>query len=136
MGDQDRSVNPCLRRSTDGAHPQNNTNSELQRLMWVIFYYEKKYDKRELAEFLGIAVDTFHAYCNGDLRLHVDTARKVIEFIAAHNPKDRRLINHLLPPGYVAVPLLDGHLKTSIDEVIDLAIDLRMKIKKEGRAGA
>ena len=100
--------------------------------MWKIFYYDKRYDKREIAEFLGIAVDTFHAYCNGDLRLHIDVARAVATWIAGKNPKDRDLIDYLLPEGFVSIPILKGNMRVTLNEIIDLACDVNEKIKKEG----
>jgi transcriptional regulator with XRE-family HTH domain len=127
-------VNPCLRASAEGRHPQNHANSDFQRLLWTTLFYEKGYDKRELAERLGVAVDTLHAYANGDLRLHIDAARAIIAYIAEKNPKDRRFVDYFLKDGgMLAIPVLEGRFEAALKDVIDIATDIAMKIKKQMR---
>ena len=128
---REEEVHPYLRRRVDSCHPQIYTNSDYQRLMWLALYYEKKYDKEELADRLRVACDTLHAYSAGELRFHIDMAPKVNQFIADCDPKDDRFINHFLPKGYVAIPIA-GDLHIGLKMVLDVALDIYKKIKKEG----
>jgi len=133
MSNDERNVHPYLRRMADGEVQKNHANSDFQRLMWTVFFYEKAYSKNDLAAYLDVAVDTLHAYCNGDLRLHVDAARKVVQFVAGLNPKDRRFTNYFLKgTGLSAIPVDIGE---TLDGIICLAVDLRKKVKAAVKSG-
>jgi hypothetical protein len=94
--------------------------------MWTVFFYDKTYSKNDLAAYLGVAADTVHAYANGDLRLHVDTAKRVNEFVLSRNPKDRRFAKYFLPEGWTVVPC---DIYETLDDIINMAHDLKMKIR-------
>jgi len=126
MSNEREDVHPYLRRPVDAPIQKNYANSDYQRLLWTLVFYEKAYPKNDLAAYLGVTVDTLHAYANGDLRLHSDTIRKINEFALAHNPKNRKLVNHHLPKGWVAVP---ADIYGVLQDIIDVAIDLRGELK-------
>lgn len=128
MSANDRSVHPYLRRSVDSPIHRNPAGSDFQRLMWTAIYHDHLYDKADVAAHLGVAIDTLHAYCNCDLRMHPDLMHAFVEYVAAHNPKDRRFIHYFLPEGWVAIPLHDGSdtIKTAL-AMIDVLFDLTRK---------
>ena len=128
----ERSVHPYLRRSVDAPIRRNPSGSDFQRLMWTAIYHDRRYDKADVAAHLGVAVDTLHAYCNCDLRMHPDLMRAFVEYVAAHDPKDRRFIHYFLPAGWVAIPLDDGRdtIKTAT-AMIDVLLDMTGKAKRE-----
>jgi len=128
MNDREN-VHPYLRRNADNRNPRNATSSDFQRHMWNAIISEKKYDKREVAEALGVAADTVHAYANCDLRLHLDAAKEFIQFVADRNEKDRRFLNYFLPRGYVALKLdPNGDTIKLIGAMMDVIADLRNKV--------
>jgi hypothetical protein len=98
-----RRVNPNERASLD------YRNSDFQRLLYQLVIYEKKINLIELAEHLGKKPDTIYAYCEGELRLHVDEVRRIIAYVAAHDPKETRLVDYFCAPaGFLAMPKLVG----------------------------
>lgn len=126
MSREDRFVHPYLRQSVDEPVHKNYANSDYQRLLWTLVFYEKVYPKNDLAAHLGVTVDTLHAYANGDLRLHSDTIRRINEFALNHNSKNRKLANHHLPKGWVAVP---ADVYSVTQDIIDVALDLQKELK-------
>lgn len=92
--------NPRGRRLTDNHY----RGSDFQRLLWNVFIYQRRYSKDELAIYLNKAPDTVLAYCQGELRLHVDLVREIIRFVAEKNPEDTELLDFFLrPAGRISV---------------------------------
>lgn len=127
MSRDEQDVHPYLRRAVDTGIQKNYCHSDYQRLLWTLVYYEKAYPKNELAAHIGVSVDTLHAYANGDLRLHSDTIKKINEFCLAHDPHNRKLANHHLPRGWVAVP---ADIYGVLGDIINVSLDLQAKLKK------
>ena len=112
-------VNPNERGSVD------YKQSDFQRLLYQIFIYEKKFNIAELAEYLGKRPDTVYAYCEGQLRLHVDEVRRIIRFIG---DRDNRLVDYFCrPAGFT--PMQDGILKNreAVRELLEHADRLTRK---------
>lgn len=89
-------VNPKERESVD------YRQSDFQRLLYQLFIYEKKFNIADLAEYLGKRPDTIYAYCEGQLRLHMDDARRIVKFVGT---RDHRLVDYFAEAGgYTAMP--------------------------------
>jgi len=118
-----RRVNPHEHDSLD------YRQSEFQRLLYTLFIYEKKFNIVELAEFLNRKPDTCYAYCEGELRLHVDDARRIVRFIASKDPKETRLVDYFInAAGLMALPRVDGKNGKKIQAIL---CDIAELTKKE-----
>lgn len=94
-------------------------NSNFQRLLYQLVIYEKKINLLELAEHLGKKPDTIYAYCEGELRLHVDEVCRIIRFVAAHDPRETRLVDYFVnPAGLMAVPKVAGKNGKKIQAIL------------------
>ncbi len=81
-------------------------NSKFQRLMHSAIVVENEYNISDLADFLGKKIDTVYAYCEGEVRLHLDIARRIIQYAGLKRPDDPRFCDHFCTPaGRISVPI-------------------------------
>lgn len=87
------------------AEDMDYRNSEFQRLMHCVIVVDNDYNIADLAAFLGKKLDTIYAYCEGEVRLHLDIACRILRYVAITNPDDTRFLDVFLrPAGRISVP--------------------------------
>jgi len=116
-----------LRRNPNERHSVDYRQSAFQRLLYTLFIYEKKFNIVELAEYLNKRPDTIYAYCEGELRLHLDAVPRIIRFVAERDPKETRLVDFFIDKaGMMALPKVDGKNGKRVQAVLcDIAEILR-----------
>lgn len=73
------------RNNPDDCRPVDYRQSKLQRELYRLVVLDKAVNLVAIAEDLGKKPDTIYAYCEGELRLHVDEAARIIRSIARTN---------------------------------------------------
>ena len=117
---------PQFKRNPNVVDSVDYRQSDFQRLLYQLFIYEKKFNIADLADALGKKTDTIYAYCEGQLRLHVDDVRRIVRFVG---DRDNRLVDYFCrPAGYTPMP--DGILKNrkAVRELLEHAGEI---VKKE-----
>ena len=118
-----------LRRNPNGHESVDYRQSEFQRLLYTLFIYEKKFNIIELAEHLNKRPDTIYAYCEGELRLHLDQVPRIIRFAAERDPKETRLVDYFIDKaGMMAMPKVNGRNGKRVQGILcDIADLLKEK---------
>ena len=88
----------------------------------------------DLAEGLGKRPDTLYAYAEGELRVHIDQAKRINRLVTLINPKEDRLIRYWNEPGYVGIRVDDSAFAEALRIVGRATSEINERLKKgEGK---
>jgi len=113
-----------LRNNPKEGGAMDYRNSEFQRLLYQLLIYDKRFSILTLAEELGKKPDTIYAYAEGEVRLHIDEARRIIRAVGKTEPDIAlELINYFVPTGFRVVR--ESNVKgAGSDDLRDQQLDL------------
>ncbi len=83
---------------------------------------EAEYNVKELAGALGVKVDTVYKMFSAQIRLSADALLAIMEFVAAHDPTDTRILDFICEPvGFMPMPKAAKMNLKAVREIITLA---------------
>ena len=86
---------------------------------------EAEYNVKELASELGVEVSTIYKMFSAQTRLPAEALFAIMNFVAAKDPTDTRLVDFLCEPvGYLPMPKLVGKHSETVRAILMLAADL------------
>jgi len=104
----------------------------LLKLLRVMFIEtEAEYNVKELAPELGVEVFTVYKMFSAQTRLPAETLIAIMEFVAAKDPTDTRLLDFICEPcGYMPMPKAARMNLKSVREILNLAQEITKREEK------